>query len=138
MMAYTMMHRTQILLDDWQHQALKALAEARGRSLSDLIREIVSAHLREQPARAARRLSEISGVAEGPSDAAAEHDHYLYGWPKSPGTSPDSAPLLEPEPAPPDEDAAAEAPTAEIPEMPAPKRPKGGGRRRGGGRRGQP
>jgi hypothetical protein len=113
MMLYTM-HRTQLLLDDGQYQTLKSLADAQGRSLSDLVREIVAAHLKGQPARAARRLSEIAGVAEGPPDGAAEHDHYLYGWPK--GGLPAGAPP---------------GPTTEAP--PAPPKPQA--RRKSGARR---
>jgi plasmid stability protein len=81
-MMYALMHRTQLLLDDWQYQALKARAEAEGRSISDLVRALVASYLEGRGGHAARRLAEISGVGEGPPDGAAQHDHYLYGWPK--------------------------------------------------------
>lgn len=73
------MHRTQILLDDWQYDALKARAKGRGRSLSDLVREIVSAHLDSGEGRVSDRLREVEGVAEGPADLASRHDAYLIG-----------------------------------------------------------
>lgn len=86
-MSYTM-HRTQLLLAEGQYQTLKSLADAQGRSLSDLVREVVASYLEGQPARAARRLAEITGVAEGPPDMASNHDHYLYGLPKrAPGAN---------------------------------------------------
>ncbi len=83
MMSYTM-HRTQILLDEWQYDALKARARGRGRSLSDLVREIVAAHLGGAGRGPADRLRGIEGVAEGPSDLAGRHDGYLYGGPAAP------------------------------------------------------
>ena len=73
------MHRTQLLLEQWQHEALKTLAERQGRSLSALVREILTAHLEGSPRRAKRRLEQIEGVAEGPADLGRDHDRYLYG-----------------------------------------------------------
>lgn len=73
------MHRTQLLLDDWQYDALKAQARGARRSLSDLVRQIVSAHLAAGAARAENRWDGIEGVAEGPADLGAGHDGYLYG-----------------------------------------------------------
>lgn len=70
------MHRTQLMLEEWQYEALRGRAESEGRSISDLVRDILKAHLK-QPQRG--RLSRIEGVAEGPSDLAREHDRYLYG-----------------------------------------------------------
>ena len=74
-MMYSIMHRTQLLLHDWQYAALKARAAREGKSLSALVREIVSAHLD----RKASKLDLIEGIAEGPPDFGAEHDRYLYG-----------------------------------------------------------
>ena len=70
------MHRTQISLEEWQYEALRAQAEREGRSLAALIREILTKHL-EPGARS--RLGRIEGVAEGPSDLGRHHDRYLYG-----------------------------------------------------------
>lgn len=70
------MRRTQLMLDEWQYEALRSRAESEGRSMSGLVRDILGAHL-EQPKRG--RLALIEGVAEGPSDLAREHDRYLYG-----------------------------------------------------------
>jgi len=70
------MHRTQILLEEWQYEALRAQAERDGRSLAALIREVLTRHLKPG---ARTRLEEIEGVAEGPPDLGRHHDHYLYG-----------------------------------------------------------
>ena len=70
------MHRTQISLEEWQYEALRAQAEREGRSLAALIREILTERLKPG---ARSRLGEIEGVAEGPPDLGRNHDRYLYG-----------------------------------------------------------
>lgn len=75
MMYYTM-HRTQLILDDWQHEALRMRAEREGKSISALVREILAAHLQPRPRHGLKR---IEGVAEGPPDLARDHDRYLSG-----------------------------------------------------------
>ncbi len=57
------MYRAQILLEPEQHQALTEIAEREGRSLSDLVREIVRQHLAEQD-QEARLLREIQAIEE--------------------------------------------------------------------------
>jgi predicted DNA-binding ribbon-helix-helix protein len=42
------LHRAQLLLEAEQHQALAKIAEQEGRSISDLVREIVDRHLAER------------------------------------------------------------------------------------------
>jgi hypothetical protein len=39
------MHRTQILLDEWQYASLKSVADHEDRSISQLVREAISAYL---------------------------------------------------------------------------------------------
>ena len=69
------MHRIQILLEEWQYEALRARAEREGRSLAALTREILTKYL-EPGSRA--RLAEIEGVTQGPPDPGRHHDRYLY------------------------------------------------------------
>ena len=75
------MHRAQFLIEPWQSDALRALAENRGVSVSAIVREILTAHLEITPEKVKRRLDEIAGVAEGPPDLGSAHDSYLYGDP---------------------------------------------------------
>ena len=42
------LHRAQLLLEAEQHRALAKIAEQEGRSISDLVREIVRQHLAER------------------------------------------------------------------------------------------
>ena len=72
------MHRTQLLIEDWQHRALRARADARGQSISQAVREILTAEL-ANPGDVRRRLDELAGIGEGKPDLASEHDVYLYG-----------------------------------------------------------
>ncbi len=72
------MHRTQLLLEEWQYEALKARAERSGRSLSDVVREILAAHLApSQPAE--DPLFALDSVFDDPGVSGADHDAFLYG-----------------------------------------------------------
>jgi len=72
---YDIMHRTQLLLEPWQYEALRTRAKRQGLSLSALVREIVAAYLDEGRGRS--RLHLMEGVAEGPG-RAKDHDRVLY------------------------------------------------------------
>jgi hypothetical protein len=71
------MHRTQLMLEEWQYEALRQRAETSGKSISALVREILATHLAARPG--AKRLELMEGVAEGPTDLARDHDRELYG-----------------------------------------------------------
>lgn len=74
------MHRTQIILEDWQYQTLRARAEREGRSISDLVRELLREALaRPSQSRRGRRLKEIEGVGEDSAAYGRDHDRFLYG-----------------------------------------------------------
>ena len=70
------MHRTQILLEQWQYDALRARAEREGRSMSDLIREIL--HKALNPDKDKRRLTDIEGIGEDTQTTGRKHDQTLY------------------------------------------------------------
>ncbi|MBN1240253.1 MAG: hypothetical protein JXB36_17245, partial [Gammaproteobacteria bacterium] len=71
------MHRTQILLENWQYQMLRARAEQEGRSISDLVREILRNALSAPPEQK-NRLQEIEGIAEDRAASGRDHDRFLY------------------------------------------------------------
>jgi hypothetical protein len=73
------MHRTQILIEEWQYEALRTRAERESRSLSDLIREILRTSLASPAPHAKRRLGEIEGIGEDAGTYGEDHDRYLYG-----------------------------------------------------------
>jgi plasmid stability protein len=78
-MMYAIMHRTQLLLEPWQYEALRLRAEREGRSLSAILRDILTEHLDPAGGRVSARLAAIEGVAEGPPDLGRNHDRHLYG-----------------------------------------------------------
>ena len=71
-------HRTQLLLEGWQHAALKSLAEREGVSLSDLVRQILSQRLRPR-ASSRKKLATIAGIGRDRRAAGRDHDRWLYG-----------------------------------------------------------
>ena len=73
------MQRTQLLLEEWQHQRLKAMAEREGRSLSDLVREILTRHLQPKSGRARRGLAAIEAAGADPHASGRNHDQFLHG-----------------------------------------------------------
>ena len=72
------MQRTQILLDDWQYEALKARAQREGRSMSELLHQMLDAHLRKRGTRAPQ-LTDIRAVGKDRTARGRDHDRFLYG-----------------------------------------------------------
>jgi plasmid stability protein len=73
------MQRTQLLLDDWQYEALKAQAERQGRSMSELLREMLdSALARDGAGGRGLALDDIRGIGEDRSARGRNHDDFLY------------------------------------------------------------
>lgn len=66
------------MLEDWQYQTLRARAEQEGRSISELVREILHRNL-VPSSRGKNRLKEIEGIGEDRSGYGRAHDHLLYG-----------------------------------------------------------
>ncbi|MBK7250087.1 MAG: hypothetical protein IPI06_04140 [Gammaproteobacteria bacterium] len=71
------MHRTQLLLDDWQYQALKARAQREGRSMSEVLRGMLNTLL-DGPGTRHDELDRIRGVAEDRQARGRSHDEWLY------------------------------------------------------------
>ena len=72
------MQRTQIMLDDWQYEALKAQAERQGRSMSELLREMLQTFLDKEPDRRSE-LDDICGIGTDRKASGRRHDEFLYG-----------------------------------------------------------
>lgn len=70
------MHRTQILLEDGQYEFLKKLAEKEQKSMSEVLRNIVTSYSEKTGAFS---LSSISGIAEDSEAYGKDHDKWLYG-----------------------------------------------------------
>jgi hypothetical protein len=68
------MHRSQIIIEDWQYETLKAWAEREGKSISQLMREILD----ERLGRGRRTLSRVCGIGHDPGFTGRDHDKILY------------------------------------------------------------
>ena len=73
------MHRTTILLPNDLHRRAGREARALGISLSELIRRRLAADEVVERAERPRFFARQPWTGQGPSDAAANHDSYLYG-----------------------------------------------------------
>jgi hypothetical protein len=73
------MHRTQILLDPWQYEQLKAAAEREGRSISSLVRDAVTLFLKGSPRKTATKLADIGGIGADGEVRGRDHDAVLHG-----------------------------------------------------------
>lgn len=72
------MHRTQLLLETWQMEALRARAQRRSISISELVREIVSHYLATKE-NGANKLYRLEGIGDDRASYARDHDVFLYG-----------------------------------------------------------
>ena len=76
------MHRTQIILDDAQYVALREKARRSGKSMGQLIRELLALEL--EPGAKPRKgrasgLAKMTGILRDPAFGGEEHDDVLYG-----------------------------------------------------------
>jgi hypothetical protein len=74
-------HRTQVSLENWQYQALLETSRKTKKSLSSIIRELVTEKFSKQASGAkSDPIMKIIGIGAGDgSSVAREHDKYLYG-----------------------------------------------------------
>ncbi len=74
-------HRTQISLDDWQYQMIVEISKKTKKSISAIIRELLSEKLLVHAANKDKDpISKLIGIGKGDgSPVAREHDKYLYG-----------------------------------------------------------
>lgn len=74
-------HRTQISLADWQYQELLEISKKTKRSISAIIRDLLSEKLSAKPVKKeGDPLTGLIGSGSGDgSPVARRHDSYLYG-----------------------------------------------------------
>lgn len=86
------MHRTQLLIEDWQYEALRTRAEREGRSLSAVVREILRTALTTDSRTRLAGIATLEGIGEDPGIYGEDHDRYLYGENHASAEGPDSRP----------------------------------------------
>ena len=74
------MRQTNISLEEWQYQQLKELADKEGKSISQLIRELIEEKFKlEEEEIEKDPIFEIIGLGRGEGTGVArEHDRILY------------------------------------------------------------
>ena len=72
------LYRAQLLLESDQHEALAEIAQQEGRSISDLVREIVRQHLaeRDEKARQQKEMRAIEQLTQIRARLKEEHGVY--------------------------------------------------------------
>ena len=66
------MRRTQILLEEWQYQILQNLAHKEKKSLSSLVRELITERLAKQKTSRKDTIFEVVGMVEGEGGRVSE------------------------------------------------------------------
>ncbi len=70
------MRRAQILLEDWQLEELRGESQREGKSLSGLVRDLVSRHLTARKRGAG--VEDIAGIARTGRRKRKHHDEIVY------------------------------------------------------------
>jgi hypothetical protein len=83
------MHRSQILLEQWQYEYLADEARRQGKSISELVRGWLTEWFASRHSGAPEHdpFFDIIGiVASGDGHVAENHDQYIYttDWPRAP------------------------------------------------------
>lgn len=73
------MYRSQLILEEWQYEALKSLSAREGKSVSAVAREILATYLSEKHEAKRSRLEEIEGIGDDGKATGKAHDRFLYG-----------------------------------------------------------
>jgi hypothetical protein len=77
------MHRSQIMLKEHQHTYLASEAQRQGKSISQIVRELIDEHIAQTLSLENDPFFDIIGMVEGGDpNAAIDHDHYIYGLPR--------------------------------------------------------
>ena len=77
----TIMHRTQLMLEEWQYEALKAMAGSEGKSLSAVVRAILTGHLHKSRKQSRTDLGDIEGLFSDANAVGRDHDRFLRDEP---------------------------------------------------------
>jgi plasmid stability protein len=72
------MHKTQVVLEDWQYEALRSLAAQEHRSISDLVREMLTRYLVGNHEIARQRLAAMEGIGADAQASGTDHDAFLH------------------------------------------------------------
>ena len=74
----TTKHRTQVSIEDWQYEALLEMSRKTKKSLSQILRDLITDKLSRQAVKEESILGIIGIGAGDGSPVAREHDKFLY------------------------------------------------------------
>ena len=78
-----LVHRSQIMLKEHQYAYLVSEAQRHGRSISQIVRELIDEHIEHTRDLENDPFFDITGMVEGDDpNAAIDHDNYVYGLPR--------------------------------------------------------
>lgn len=60
------MRRIQVVVEEWQYEVLRAIADRQGKSVSAILREIISSQISETSGK--DPLLEVAGIAQAPPE----------------------------------------------------------------------
>ena len=72
------MHRSQILLEEWQYETLKLMSQRKGATISSVVREILAECLQKDLGKQSAKLSDIEGIGSDEVVSGRDHDQILY------------------------------------------------------------
>ncbi len=80
-MVKSLLHRTQLHLDEGRYRYLSSRAKAEGKSIAQVVRDLIDADSRRRVSRRKKdSLSRIIGIFSGGADNVSERvSDYLYG-----------------------------------------------------------
>jgi hypothetical protein len=76
-----MAHSVEVVVEDAPYEALESIALRRGRSVAEVVRDLLMQQLGSVASAPRRRLADMEGIFDDPS-GAADHDVVLYGGSK--------------------------------------------------------
>lgn len=74
-----MAHRVELIVDDAPYEALESIARRRGRSVAEIVADLVMQHLGSGRPAAERSLADIEGIVDDPGASALDLDAVIYG-----------------------------------------------------------
>jgi hypothetical protein len=84
------MHRSQIILKEDQYAYLVNKAQRQGKSVSQIVRDLIDEHIVRTRDLENDPFFDIIGMLEGDDpNAAIDHDYYVYGLPRRSESEPE-------------------------------------------------
>ena len=74
-----MSHRVEVLVEDAPYNTIESIARRCGRSVAEIVGDLVAQHFSPERAGAGKSLDSIEGLVDDSGAAELDHDAVLYG-----------------------------------------------------------